>query len=366
MRTPSCYAWLRARNSPFPLGEGQGVRASGRRNSAFTLVELLVVIAILGLLMALLMPSINSVRESARRTQCKNNLKQIGDAALQHLAAQGHFPSSGWGYLWSGDPDRGFGARQPGGWIYNILPYLGMDMVHDIGKASANKYNLLAESRSAAFPFTICPSRRKPIAYPYPNNWGVYNAAAASKSNKTDYGANGGSNMFLDIGPETLQCYTTFPACSWSMNSPQQGIFPQAQVTAMLNNPSTGFNGISGIMSEVSEVPDGQSNVFFAGEKYLDPNLYYTGTDPADNDTCLEGNDWDVNRWVITGYPPLQDTPGVSGGSRGFGSPHQSGVHFVMCDSSVKMLSYSIDFPTYQTLGVRNDGNPASDSYSAY
>ena len=49
---------------------------------------------------------------------------------------QGHFPSSGWGYVWTGDPDRGFGARQPGGWVYNSLPYMGLDMIHDIGKGA--------------------------------------------------------------------------------------------------------------------------------------------------------------------------------------------------------------------------------------
>ena len=90
---------------------------SRRKYAAFTLVELLVVITILGVLMSLLLPAVNTVRESMRRTQCKDNLAQIGSAALQHLAAQGHFPSSGWGYMWTGDPDRGFGARQPGGWL---------------------------------------------------------------------------------------------------------------------------------------------------------------------------------------------------------------------------------------------------------
>ncbi len=60
--------------------------------------------------------------------------------------------------------------------------------------------------------------------------------------------------------------------------------------------------------------------MFFAGEKYLDPNMYYTGSDGADNDTCLEGNDWDVNRWVLTGYPIMQDTAGVNDCSPGFGS----------------------------------------------
>src|SRR3954451_16282238 len=98
--------------------------AAGRRAwSAFTLVELLVVIAIIGVLVALLLPAIQAAREAARRSQCKNNLKQIGLACLNHLDTHKHFPSGGWGYKWAPDPNRGSGAEQPGSWIYNMLPF---------------------------------------------------------------------------------------------------------------------------------------------------------------------------------------------------------------------------------------------------
>ena len=142
-----------------------GCRSSSR---AFTLVELLVVITIIGILVALLMPAVQSAREAARQGQCKNNLRQIGLACTQHVAKQGHFPSSGWGYLWTGDPDMGFGSHQPGGWIYNILPYLEQGVVHDIGAGMpySQKNKALAQQESAVIAGLICPSRRKAIGYP--------------------------------------------------------------------------------------------------------------------------------------------------------------------------------------------------------
>ena len=321
---------------------------SARKNAAFTLVELLVVITILGILMALLLPAVNSVRETMRRAQCKNSLAQLGNAAQQHLATQGFFPSSGWGWTWSGDPDQGFGARQPGGWIYNCLPYLGLAMIHDIGKGldggkwgcspDSTKGKALAFAEESVIPLLICPSRRKPILYPlspYPE----YNAAAPTGLNKTDYAANGGSVLFLGTGPSLSDnCFARYPNCNWS------------------NPDQSAFNGVSGERSEVRQIPDGQSNVFFAGEKYLNPDMYYTGLDGADNSSCLEGNDWDVNRWVMTGYPPLRDTRGVNTCSPGFGSAHPAGLHFVFCDGSVRLLSFQINFAMYQSLGVRNDG----------
>ena len=137
---------------------------SVRRSVGFTLVELLVVIAIIGILIALLLPAIQAAREAGRRAQCKNNLKQIGLASMNHLDTQKFYPTCGWGYHWTGDPDRGYGTQQPGGWLFNLLPYLDQAVVHDMARGlpagSTAKYQMLARMNGTTIATYNCPSRR--------------------------------------------------------------------------------------------------------------------------------------------------------------------------------------------------------------
>ena len=104
-----------------------------RIREGFTLVELLVVIAIIGILVALLLPAVQAAREAARRNQCVNNLKQLSLGALNHEAAHKHFPSTGLGNSWIGDPNYGYGRKQPGGIFFNVLPYIEEQTLHDMG-----------------------------------------------------------------------------------------------------------------------------------------------------------------------------------------------------------------------------------------
>ena len=131
--------------------------------AGFTLVELLVVVAIIGILIALLLPAVQAARESARRVQCANHLKQLALGALQHEQSHGFQPTNGWGFQWCGDPDMGFDVRQPGGWIYNILPYIEQQNLRELGSGET-----LAEKRTIYLkqlcetPLQLlhCPSRR--------------------------------------------------------------------------------------------------------------------------------------------------------------------------------------------------------------
>ena len=114
----------------------RGISELRQRFAAFTLVELLVVIAIIGILIALLLPAVQAAREAARRMQCTNNLKHMALAALNHENTVKHFPSGGWGFNWVGDPDRGFDRGQPGGFFYNILPFMEWKGIHDMPKVN--------------------------------------------------------------------------------------------------------------------------------------------------------------------------------------------------------------------------------------
>ena len=343
---------------------------AGRRG--FTLVELLVVIAIIGILVAMLLPAVQAARESARKATCMNNLKQLANAAQQHESAQGIFPTGGWGWYWVGDPDRGFAIQQPGGWIYNILPYLGEQPLHDLGKGLpepplGSRTVVSPSDLTPPFPdkqaamlalvetplsFMNCPTRRRSVLYPgeYVSGWLAYCGNAGmitidpSKElqARADYAANSGSvyNDQYFGGPSSLQ----------------QG---DAWATFALGSSGNGWNapqnGVSYERSEIkaASITDGLSNTIFCGEKYLEPDAYSNGVAHADNESMYVGYDNDIYR--CTNTPPIRDTSGYDNKFI-FGSAHYGGAHFAMCDGSVRRISYGVDPQTFQNLGCRNDG----------
>ncbi len=107
----------------------------GSRQRGIAPVELLDVLGVVGVLAAILLPAIQAARRFVRRLQCQNNVQQQGTAGLADVSLHKRFPTSGWEYLSVGEPNRGFGTGQPGGWIYNVLPFFEEAPLRSIGKS---------------------------------------------------------------------------------------------------------------------------------------------------------------------------------------------------------------------------------------
>jgi prepilin-type N-terminal cleavage/methylation domain-containing protein/prepilin-type processing-associated H-X9-DG protein len=334
----------------------------------FTLVELLVVIAIIAILVGLLMPAVQSARESARRTQCGNNLKQLALGIQQHVSAQGAFPTGGWGWGWVGDPDRGSNRRQPGGWVYNVLPYVEQNAVHDLplGKSGAARTAAAATMIATALPQMNCPSRRAAKGYPHWLSSSNYaNAGAATLAAKTDYGANGGSTAQFDgygVGlwlPPRFEFFLRNQA-SGPKHPPSDSEIDEAARTAT-SDPSSP-TGVIFILSEITPaaIRDGLSTTYLVGEKYLNANNYEDGsTDSGDNENMYVGINSDNARMADVGNLPAQDQRGVTNINT-FGSAHALSMNMAMCDGSVKAIGYSITPSVHQNLAHRADGGPVA------
>jgi len=321
----------------------------------FTLVELLVVITIIGVLIALLLPAVQAARESARMAQCRNNLKQLTLGCLNLEQAQKHFPAGGFGWWYIGDPNLPPDRTQPGGWIFNILPFIEQGALHDLayGLAGTAKNNALAHTNATPLAVLTCPTRRSVKAYPAKPSTYPLNAAASTIVAKTDYGANAGDGPWsADVGMPTGVGISPKNA-----DTAETGVIYQCSVT------------------KAADITDGLSNTYLLGEKYINPDNYATGLDDGDDQSAYVGYDLDTCRWTHSGSVapwgnlptgtlegtdvgiPLQDVPGVEQ-VYNFGSAHSAACHFVFCDGSVRAILYSINGEVHRRFGNRKDGLP--------
>ena len=327
----------------------------------FTLVELLVVIAIIGTLVGLLLPAVQAAREAARKSQCSNNVKQFASAALSHELAQRHLPSGGWGSMWVGDGDRGFGSNQPGGWVYSSLPYMEQKVLWDMPVDGAPNQlgaaQLAGATQMCRAPLTManCPSRRPAKRFPEPANGTqiAYNAADNSSDDNTvarcDYAANGGATMVTGL------IDWTGPAATVNLANPRPAgdtSWPDRNAAAAVE-----LNGVVFACSQIQSdsISDGASNTYLLGERYIDPAQYETGTALGDDGSWSAGSSNDLIR--TGGWAPRQDTRGLDNGAElCFGGPHASSFCMARADGAVVWVSYSIDPPVHRMLANRFDG----------
>ncbi len=386
---------------------GHRITASRVRNRrlGFTLVELLVVIAIIGVLVGLLLPAVNAAREAGRRATCMNNLKQLGLASQNFLSAFKRYPSGGWGPRWIGDPDAGNTIKQPGGWVYNLLPYVEQDALHDYGNAasassgnaSTIKQSALDKLMTIPLGFMNCPSRRVAASFTMTTNL-PYDPTSSSGGTLTpvgpvahgDYAANVGvrKNINATTGTTTDDINGVLLAAA-----EQPTTEPPA---SSFSWPSCTWSGVIFQRSAISDVKDGTSHTYLFGEKWVDRAHYDDGLSPGDQGSVYAGMGNDNYRWtyvqptsttvdpttgaakddpgnqVNPGYPTMLNDTSIAATSPSndpnnvfqacFGSAHAGIVNFAMCDGSTIGISTSIDALTHRYLGERNDHRILDDS----
>jgi prepilin-type N-terminal cleavage/methylation domain-containing protein/prepilin-type processing-associated H-X9-DG protein len=362
------------------------------RPRGFTLVELLVVIAIIGILVALLLPAVQAAREAARRSQCVNNLKNLGLATLNFEGAYKVLPTGGANYGLEVESyiegGKALGpAKQGLGWGFQILPYLEESAVQAISTTRA-----LVGSTIPAYG---CPSRRPSATFYHSQSDTVFASidyAGAVPSTHTNFSR---TTELRPVSGEQLTeaVYGRLGRSFYGGNrnvSTHTGnaVFDGAIVRCPNRLTVTGssrawekLQRVSGLV-KLSSVIDGTSNTLLFAEKYVRSDNYGSlciGNDgrpwPCRSDDRGWSDGWDGDIMRSTCFQPISDGDGrgwsdlkrlgddlaTFGGLDNiflFGSAHPGGINAVFVDGSVRSIPFDIDVVVFNNMGTRNGEEP--------
>jgi prepilin-type N-terminal cleavage/methylation domain-containing protein/prepilin-type processing-associated H-X9-DG protein len=340
------------------------MRLPRRGRSAFTLIELLVVIAIIAILIGLLLPAVQKVREAAARAQCQNNLKQLAVAVHSYHDVHGFFP-----------PVRIAGGDGWGTWCVLVLPYIEQQNVYTLWDVRLKYAAQSPAARQAQVKTFYCPSRRGPDGLstaeafdaadgaappPWDSSGTQYRFSAANNpaGSLTDYAGNVGD--FRGANNNT--------AGAW-FNNTSNGVLiigrvasTPAQGSATDATPIPTFKGYV----TMAGVTDGTSNTFLVGEKHVPQGAFgrlLAGDGPAFSGawTSYSGRIAGIEDPLAQGPTDLlRSTSGDAFWARKFGSWHTGVCQFAFADGSVRVVRNSTDTTTLRWLAGRADGNVAS------
>ena len=338
---------------------------------AFTLIELLVVIAIIAILIGLLLPAVQKVREAAARASCQNNLKQLGLALHNYHDANGNFP-----------PVRV--ANNHATWMVLVMPYIEQENISKGWNFSIPYVQQTDAFRRMQVKTYYCPSRRGPGDNLVHQAEQVYPADITPPPTFTPTGT--ADPRFAGTN-QPAGALGDYAACLG-----EYGFFASPQTEILFG---TGANGalIVGTIdaagkwtsyTKISSISDGTTNTFFVGEKHVpagmfgrmkvgDGSIYlgvwttYSGRAAGIGIPLAQGpND-------VTPTPNVARTDGSTGGTwrpggdavyaKKFGSWHTGIVNFAFCDGSVKAIKTTIDEVNLARLAARNDGQVINTDY---
>ena len=319
------------------------------KHLGFTLIELLVVISIIGILIGLLLPAVQKVREAASRMTCTNHLKQYALALHNHHGTFEKFPSGGW-HTYAPIPGRS-GLNQSGGWLYSILPFLEQESLFKLGEGLNGVALELLNKKKLETPLKIfyCPSRRQPKNYPIRQDLTLTFVpqpplcAQLVESARIDYAMNGG------------EVYG-----GWGLAPPSVGVVDNGAFPFSSSQFCTGLLFVH-TMYAFGEITDGLSNTYLVGEKFVSNLSAATGFEFGDDQGPYVSDERDSVRYaeVLANYcKPKQDHlgPDSTVETFSFGSAHSGGFNMAFADGRVQVVSYGIKEAVHRAFCTRAGG----------